>query len=71
MNLHALLQRRQADGKPLRVGLIGAGKFGSMFLSQARRTRRHPPDSPSPTSSPARAREALARVGWPRRARAT
>ena len=38
MNLHALLRRRESDGKPLRVGLIGAGKFGSMYLSQVRRT---------------------------------
>jgi len=33
MNLYRLLQERAAD-KPVRVGLIGAGKFGSMFLSQ-------------------------------------
>ena len=39
MNLHKLLLERDATGKPLRVGLIGAGKFGSMFLAQARRTR--------------------------------
>jgi predicted homoserine dehydrogenase-like protein len=38
MNLHALLRERQQRGEPLRVGLIGAGKFGSMYLSQARRT---------------------------------
>lgn len=38
MNLYRLLQARQDARKPLRVGLIGAGKFGSMFLSQARRT---------------------------------
>ena len=36
MNLYSLLQRRAADGRPVRVGLIGAGKFGSMFLAQAR-----------------------------------
>jgi len=34
MNLHSLLQARHAAGKPVRVALIGAGKFGSMFLSQ-------------------------------------
>ncbi len=34
MNLHSLLAARVAAGKPVRVGLIGAGKFGSMFLSQ-------------------------------------
>jgi len=38
MNLHRLLSQRAADGKPLRVTLIGAGKFGTMFLAQARRT---------------------------------
>ena len=38
MNLHRLLLQRAADQKPLRVALIGAGKFGSMFLSQVRRT---------------------------------
>ena len=39
MNLHSLLLARQAAGKPVTVGLIGAGKFGTMFLSQARLTR--------------------------------
>ncbi|MBE9475907.1 MAG: Gfo/Idh/MocA family oxidoreductase [Proteobacteria bacterium] len=34
MNLHTLLQSCAATGNPVRVGLIGAGKFGSMFLSQ-------------------------------------
>src|ERR1700725_23874 len=34
MNLHHLLNARRAAGKPVRVGLIGAGKFGSMFLAQ-------------------------------------
>jgi predicted homoserine dehydrogenase-like protein len=39
MNLHALLIEREAAGRPVTVGLIGAGKFGTMFLSQARLTR--------------------------------
>jgi predicted homoserine dehydrogenase-like protein len=39
MNLHALLLARETAGKPVRVGLIGAGKFGTMFLSQVRLTR--------------------------------
>ncbi|MBU3748237.1 MAG: hypothetical protein FGM36_13225 [Burkholderiaceae bacterium] len=34
MNLYRMLLQREADDEPLRVGLIGAGKFGSMFLSQ-------------------------------------
>ena len=34
MNLYALLQARMAAQGPVRVGLIGAGKFGSMFLAQ-------------------------------------
>src|SRR5271156_6709781 len=34
MNLHAMLAARVDAGRPVRVGLIGAGKFGSMFLAQ-------------------------------------
>src|SRR5580698_10146722 len=34
MNLQAMLAKRVEAGKPVRVGLIGAGKFGSMFLAQ-------------------------------------
>jgi predicted homoserine dehydrogenase-like protein len=34
MNLQSLLAARIEAGKPVRVGLIGAGKFGSMFLAQ-------------------------------------
>jgi len=39
LNLHAKLLEREAAGKPVTVGLIGAGKFGTMFLAQARLTR--------------------------------
>jgi predicted homoserine dehydrogenase-like protein len=63
MNLQHLLQQRAAAGKPVRVGLIGAGKFGSMFLNQV------------PTMAglevrviadldPERARAACQKVGW-------
>jgi predicted homoserine dehydrogenase-like protein len=38
MNLHALLEARLSEAGPIRVGLIGAGKFATMFLSQAHRT---------------------------------
>ncbi len=38
MNLHKKLQSRASAGTPCRVGLIGAGKFGSMYLSQVPRT---------------------------------
>jgi len=34
MNLHRLLAARLEAGRPVKVGLIGAGKFGSMFLAQ-------------------------------------
>ena len=34
MSLYQLVQRRAAAGRPVQVGLIGAGKFGSMFLAQ-------------------------------------
>lgn len=36
MNLHQLLAEREAEGRPIRIGLIGAGRFGTMYLSQAR-----------------------------------
>lgn len=38
MNLFALLQERAANNDPVKVGVIGAGKFSTMFLSQARLT---------------------------------
>jgi predicted homoserine dehydrogenase-like protein len=38
MNLYRLLKLRADEGRPVRVGVIGAGKFSSMFLSQARFT---------------------------------
>ncbi len=34
MNLQSLIQSKMQNTGPVRVGLIGAGKFGSMFLSQ-------------------------------------
>jgi predicted homoserine dehydrogenase-like protein len=63
MSLHRQLQQRAAEGRPIRVGLIGAGKFGSMYLSQVPRT-------PGvhlvgiADLSPDAARANLARVGW-------
>ena len=61
MNLYAkLLQRRD---NPLRIGLIGAGKFAAMYLAQV-------PKTPGvrlvgiADLSPANARESLKRVGW-------
>jgi len=38
MNLYAKLLERQDAGRPVTVGLIGAGKLGTMFLAQARTT---------------------------------
>jgi predicted homoserine dehydrogenase-like protein len=63
MNLYQLLRARHAAGKPVRVALIGAGKFGSMFLSQV-------PHTPGLEVSvivdlnPECAREACRTVGW-------
>ena len=34
MNLSRMAAEAAANGSPVRAGLIGAGKFGSMFLSQ-------------------------------------
>ena len=38
MNISALLKRRQLENRPVTVALIGAGKYGAMFLGQARTT---------------------------------
>ncbi len=63
MSLYAKLQQRAAENKPVRIGLIGAGKFGSMYLAQVPRT-------PGvhlvaiADLSPSLARANLARVGW-------
>src|SRR5436190_4444358 len=64
MNLHRLLTEREAQGKPLRVGLIGAGKFAAMYIAQV-------PKTPGvhlvgiADLAPANARANLERVGWP------
>src|SRR5947208_10348980 len=63
MNLSHLLNARRAAGKPVRVALIGAGKFGSMFLSQVP----HTPGLEVPVIvdlDPQRARDACRTVGW-------
>jgi predicted homoserine dehydrogenase-like protein len=39
VNFYSKLLEREAAGKPVTVGVIGAGKFGTMFLSQARLTQ--------------------------------
>jgi len=39
MNLARGLAQREAEGRPIRVGLIGAGKFGTMILAQLRLMR--------------------------------
>ena len=39
MNLSRMLAAREEIGRPVRVGLVGAGKFGTMFLAQARLTK--------------------------------
>ncbi len=35
MNFYTMLQRRASKGRSVKVGVIGAGKFSAMFLSQA------------------------------------
>jgi predicted homoserine dehydrogenase-like protein len=64
MNLYRMLKTRSEEGRPVRVGVIGAGKFSSMFLSQARLT-------PGlqlvgiAELDPDKARQACLRTGWP------
>ena len=63
MNLFSLLQARNASGRPVRVALIGAGKFGSMFMAQVP----HVPGLEVPVIidlDPQRAKDACRTVGW-------
>ena len=65
MNLYRMLQARADERRPLRVGLIGAGKFGTMYLAQAK----HTPGihvTAIADLAPDRARSSLARAGWAR-----
>lgn len=64
MNLHTMLAARAAAGRPVRVGLIGAGKFGSMILSQARHIEGMHIVGVADLDV-AKAHASLARVGWP------
>src|SRR3954462_5736394 len=64
MNLHSLLLEREASGRPVTVGLIGAGKFGTMFLSQARLTKGLHVAAVADLNVE-RARSQLATAGWP------
>ena len=63
MSLYQGLRKLADQAKPLRLGLIGAGKFGAMYLAQV-------PKTPGvhlaaiADLSPANARANLARVGW-------
>jgi len=63
MSLYAKLRAREAAGRPVRVALIGAGKFGSMYLAQVPRT---PGVHLAAVAdlAPAVARRNLERVGW-------
>jgi predicted homoserine dehydrogenase-like protein len=63
MSLHRLLVERQAQGKPIRAGLIGAGKFGTMYLAQVPRT----PGvhlAGIADLAPGKVRANLERIGW-------
>ena len=64
MNFHSRLRARAEAGEPIRVGVIGAGKFGGMYLAQARRTPGVQVLGIADLEL-GRARAACRRVGWP------
>jgi len=64
MNLSRMLGQRAEDGRPVRVGLIGGGKFGSMYLTQARLTKGIQILGIADLD-PQRLRTTLMRAGWP------
>src|SRR3546814_10991291 len=63
MNLSRMLARRAEEGRPVRVGIIGAGKFGAMYLSQARLTKGTHILGIADLDVP-RARDQLRHIGW-------
>lgn len=63
MNLGTLMQQRLAEQGPVRAGLIGAGKFGSMFLAQVPTTLGLEVSAIADLD-PDRARSACRHVGW-------
>ena len=64
MNLHAKLIERETAGHPVTIGVIGAGKFGTMFLAQARLTTGMHVVGVADLDA-ARARGQLKIAGWP------
>ena len=64
MNLHTKLLEREAAGRPVTVAVIGAGKFGTMFLSQARLTQGMHIAGVADLDV-GRARSQLKTAGWP------
>jgi len=65
VNLSFLLKERAAANRPVRIAQIGAGKFGAMFLSQVRLTTGMHLTGLADLM-PARARERMIEVGWPK-----
>jgi predicted homoserine dehydrogenase-like protein len=63
VNLHRLLQAKAASGGRVTAGLIGAGKFGSMFLAQIPTTNGLEVTAIADLD-PERARGACRAVGW-------
>ncbi|WOQ68619.1 Gfo/Idh/MocA family oxidoreductase [Microbacterium limosum] len=64
MNLYSLMQRRAEEAGPIRVGVIGAGKFASMFLTQAVNLPSLHVVAVADINVP-KAMDALKRTGWP------
>jgi len=64
MNLYRMLARRAEEGRPVRIGVIGAGKFATMFLAQARHTPAMHVMAIADLDA-GRGRTALAAAGWP------
>ena len=64
MNLHRMLAQRGEEGRPIRIGVIGAGKFATMFLAQARHTPGMHVMAIADLDA-GRGRTALAAAGWP------
>lgn len=63
MNLYALLKNRTKESGPIRIGVIGAGKFASMFFTQAVNMPEFHIVAVADLDT-SRAKDALMRTGW-------
>ena len=67
MSLYRLLEQRAKNGRPIRIGVIGAGTFGTAFIAQTRSTPGMQLVGIAELDLE-KARQACLKIGWPKEA---